>query len=199
MGGIEGCRGWSRASLRLPTPTPASAIRRLLVPNRGEIAVRIARACREAGIESVLAYSELDDVRYVRRSFDDAVSLGAGDARATYLNIGRIIDVARGCGADALHPGYGFLSERAELAAACDDAGIIFVGPKASSIAAMGSKAASRHLMQRLGVPVVPGYDGDDQNVNTLTAEAAADRLSGDRQSQRGRRRQGDEDRPFRR
>jgi 3-methylcrotonyl-CoA carboxylase alpha subunit len=147
-------------------------IAKLLVPNRGEIAVRIARACREASIESVLAYAELDDVRYVRRSFDDAVSLGAGDARETYLNIGRVIDVARRCGADALHPGYGFLSERAELAAACEDAGIVFVGPKASSIAAMGSKAASRHLMQRLGVPVVPGYDGDDQNVDTLTTEA---------------------------
>lgn len=158
-----------------PTPDPrrpTSAIRRLLVPNRGEIAVRIARACREAGVESVLAYAELDDVRYVRRYFDDAVSLGSGDARETYLNIGRVIDAARRGGADALHPGYGFLSERAELAAACEDAGIIFVGPKASSIAAMGSKAESRHLMQRLGVPVVPGYDGDDQNVNTLTTEA---------------------------
>ncbi|MEA2165740.1 MAG: pyruvate carboxylase subunit [Thermoanaerobaculia bacterium] len=148
-------------------------IRKLLVPNRGEIAVRIARACREAGIESVLAFSELDDTRYVRRYFDDAISLGAGDARATYLNVGRVIDAARSSGADAIHPGYGFLSERAELSAACDDAGIIFVGPKASSIAAMGSKAESRHLMQRLDVPVVPGYDGDDQNVNTLTTAAA--------------------------
>jgi 3-methylcrotonyl-CoA carboxylase alpha subunit len=147
-------------------------IQKLLVPNRGEIAVRIARACRESGIESVLGFSEADDIRYVRRFFDDAVPLGAGDARETYLNVGRVIDAARGCGADAIHPGYGFLSERAELAAACDEAGIIFVGPKASSIAAMGSKAESRHLMQRLGVPVVPGYDGEDQNVNTLTIEA---------------------------
>ncbi len=147
-------------------------IAKLIVPNRGEIAVRIARACREAGVESVLAYAELDDVRYVRRYFDDAVSLGSGDARETYLNVGRVIDAARRSGADALHPGYGFLSERAELAAACEDAAITFVGPKASSIAAMGSKAASRHLMHRLGVPVVPGYDGEDQNVNTLTTEA---------------------------
>jgi len=147
-------------------------IRKLLVPNRGEIAVRIARACREAGIESVLGYSEADDIRYVRRYFDDAVPLGAGDARETYLNVARVIDAARACGADAIHPGYGFLSERAELAAACEEAGIVFVGPKAGSIAAMGSKAESRHLMQRLGVPVVPGYDGADQNVNTLTSEA---------------------------
>jgi 3-methylcrotonyl-CoA carboxylase alpha subunit len=147
-------------------------IAKLLVPNRGEIAVRIARACREAGIESVLAYAELDDVRFVRRYFDDAVSLGSGDARETYLSVGRVIDAVRRCNADALHPGYGFLSERAELAAACEEAGIVFVGPKASSIAAMGSKAASRHLMQRLGVPVVPGYDGDDQKVNILTTAA---------------------------
>jgi len=147
-------------------------IRRVLVPNRGEIAVRIARACREAGIESVLGYSEADDIRYVRRYFDDAIPLGTGDARETYLDVARVIDAARKCAADAIHPGYGFLSERAELAAACDDAGIVFIGPKAASIAAMGSKAESRHLMQKLGVPVVPGYDGEDQNVNILTTEA---------------------------
>ncbi|HSY48239.1 MAG TPA: biotin carboxylase N-terminal domain-containing protein [Thermoanaerobaculia bacterium] len=152
-------------------PTPAM-VRRLLVPNRGEIAVRIARACREARIESVLGYSEADDIRYVRRYFDDAVALGSGDARETYLNVGRVIDAARRSGAEALHPGYGFLSERAELAAACDDAGIVFVGPKASSIAAMGSKAESRHLMQRLGVPVVPGYDGADQSIEVFDAQA---------------------------
>ena len=146
-------------------------MKKLIVPNRGEIAVRIARACREMGITSVLAYSEADDTRYVRRFFDETVSLGGGDARETYLNIGKVIEAARCAGADALHPGYGFLSERAELAAACEEAGIIFVGPKASSIAAMGSKAESRHLMQKLGVPVVPGYDGDDQALETLIRE----------------------------
>ena len=144
----------------------------VLVPNRGEIAVRIARACREMGIRSILAYSESDDVRFVRRFFDDAVSLGSGDARETYLNVSKVIDAARAAGTDALHPGYGFLSERAELAAACADAQITFIGPTADSIAAMGSKAESRHLMQRLGVPVVPGYDGDDQSLETLSAEA---------------------------
>jgi 3-methylcrotonyl-CoA carboxylase alpha subunit len=149
------------------------AIRKLLVPNRGEIAVRIARACREMGVASVLAFSESDDVRYVRRFFDEQVSLGGGDARATYLDIGKVIDAVRASGADALHPGYGFLSERAELAAACEEAGITFVGPKSHSIAAMGSKAESRQLMQRHGVPVVPGYDGAAQDVNTLTTEAA--------------------------
>ena len=148
-------------------------LQKLVVPNRGEIAVRIARACRELGVVSVLAHAEEDDVRYVRRFFDEAVSLGPGDARATYLSVDKVIDAARTAGADALHPGYGFLSERAELAAACDDAGIVFVGPKASSIAAMGSKAESRRLMQSLGVPVVPGYDGEDQSRETLTREAA--------------------------
>jgi acetyl/propionyl-CoA carboxylase alpha subunit len=151
----------------------AGVISRLIVPNRGEIAVRIARSCREMGIVSVLAYSEADDTRYVRRFFDEAVPLGSGDARETYLNVGKVIDAARAARADALHPGYGFLSERAELAAACEDAGIIFVGPKASSIDAMGSKAHSRQLMRRLGVPVVPGYDGEDQSPETLAREGA--------------------------
>ena len=147
-------------------------MKKLIVPNRGEIAVRIARACREAGIASVLAHAEEDDVRYVRRFFDEAVSLGPGDARATYLNVAKVIDAARGMQADALHPGYGFLSERAELAAACEDAGITFVGPKAESIEAMGSKAGSRQRMQKHGVPVVPGYDGEDQTLETLTHHA---------------------------
>ncbi len=147
-------------------------VRKLLVPNRGEIAIRIARCCREMGIESVLAFSESDDVRFVRRFFDDAVSLGSGDARDTYLNVARVIDAARTAGADALHPGYGFLSERAELSAACEDAGITFIGPRPQSISAMGSKAESRRLMQRLGVPVVPGYDGEEQSFEILSAEA---------------------------
>ncbi|HVE69980.1 MAG TPA: biotin carboxylase N-terminal domain-containing protein, partial [Thermoanaerobaculia bacterium] len=151
----------------------ARVIAKLIVPNRGEIAVRIARACREMGIASVLAHAGNDDVRYVRRFFDETVSLGTGDARATYLDVNKVVDAARASGADALHPGYGFLSERAELSAACDDAGIIFVGPKASSIAAMGSKAESRRLMQSLGVPIVPGYDGEDQSRDTLRREAA--------------------------
>src|SRR5437763_4797547 len=139
----------------------------IIVPNRGEIAVRIARACREMKITSILGYSDLDDISYTRRFFDESISLGD-----SYLDVANVIDATRRARADALHPGYGFLSERAELAAACEDAGITFIGPKSSSIAAMGSKAESRHLMQRLGVPVVPGYDGDDQNVNMLTTEA---------------------------
>jgi 3-methylcrotonyl-CoA carboxylase alpha subunit len=118
------------------------------------------------GITSILAYSDLDDISFTRRFFDEAVSLGE-----SYLDVPKVIDAARRARADALHPGYGFLSERAELAAACEESGITFIGPKSSSIAAMGSKAESRHLMRRLGVPVVPGYDGDDQAFETLAAE----------------------------
>ncbi|HEV2719174.1 MAG TPA: biotin carboxylase N-terminal domain-containing protein [Thermoanaerobaculia bacterium] len=139
-------------------------INTILVPNRGEIAVRIARACRELGIRSILGHAAHDDVRFVRRFFDDAVPLSG------YLDVGSVIDAARNCGADAIHPGYGFLSERPELAAACEESNIVFIGPGAQSIEAMGSKAHARHLMQRLGVPVVPGYDGDDQS--NLAAEA---------------------------
>src|SRR5207248_6733718 len=143
-------------------------IARVLVPNRGEIAVRIARACREMRITSILGYSDLDDISYTRRFFDEAISLGD-----SYLDVANVIDAARRARADALHPGYGFLSERAELAAACEDAGITFIGPTSESIAAMGSKAASRQLMKQHGVPVVPGYDGADQSFDTLWLEAA--------------------------
>src|SRR5687767_3839148 len=118
------------------------------------------------GITSVLAYDERDDSRFVRRFFDDIVPV------AGYLDVSAVIDAAQRSGADAIHPGYGFLSERAALAAACEDAGIVFIGPKAKSIAAMGSKSESRQLMRSLGVPVVPGYDGADQSDDTLTAEA---------------------------
>jgi len=141
-------------------------VKKLLVPNRGEIAVRIARACREMHIQSVLGFVAEDDTRFTRRFFDDGVAI------PSYLDVNAIIDAARACGADALHPGYGFLSERAELAAACEEVGITFVGPKASSIEAMGSKSESRHLMQKLGVPTVPGYDGEEQSDATLMREA---------------------------
>lgn len=147
-------------------------IRRLLVPNRGEIAVRIARTAREMGIGSVLASAEDDDNRCVRREFDEVISLGAGDVRATYLNVAGILAAARSSNCDAIHPGYGFLSERAALAAACEQGGITFVGPGARSIELMGSKSGSRQLMKRLGVPVVPGYDGDEQSEERLVKEA---------------------------
>jgi len=148
-------------------------IRRLLVPNRGEIAVRIARSCREMGIVSILACAEDDQTTAFARAFDEVVSLGEGDARDTYLNIPKIIDAARLATADAIHPGYGFLSERKALAVACEEAGIIFIGPRPDAIELMGSKSASRGLMETLGVPVVPGYSGDDHSDATLIRESA--------------------------
>ncbi len=143
-----------------------SVIRKILVANRGEIAVRIARTCREMRITSAFAFSEADDTRYVCRFFDEAVPL------RSYLDVSAVIDAARRVGADAIHPGYGFVSEQPALAAACEETGIKFIGPKAKSIAAMGSKVESRRLMQKLGVPVAPGYDGDDQSERTPIHES---------------------------
>lgn len=147
-------------------------IRRLLVPNRGEIAVRIARTCREMGVVPILAHAADDVSGPALRAFKDFELLGSGEARDTYLNIAAVIDAARRSSADAVHPGYGFLSERAELAAACEEAGIRFVGPPSEAIAAMGSKAGARELMRRAGVPVVPGYDGENQSDERLLSEA---------------------------
>ena len=147
-------------------------IRSVLVPNRGEIAVRIARACREMGIRSVLACSDDARTSWPARFFDDIESLGSGDARQTYLNVDRILEAARAANADAIHPGYGFLSERPALAAACESAKLIFIGPRAETIQAMGSKSESRRLMAAAGVPIIPGYDGNDQGDQTLSVEA---------------------------
>ena len=146
--------------------------KRILIANRGEIAVRVIRACRELGIEAVAVYSDADArARHVALA-DRAVRIGPAQAAESYLSIEAIIAAARASGADAIHPGYGFLSENHDFAAACDASGITFIGPPANVIATMGSKVAARQLAQRAGAPVVPGETPGEQTDKAI-ADAA--------------------------
>src|SRR3954470_8029977 len=147
--------------------------RALLIANRGEIACRLIRSARAMGLRTVAVYSEADrDAMHVAMA-DEAVLLGPARARDSYLSIPRIIEAARRSGAEAVHPGYGFLSESAEFAQSCADAGLVFVGPTAAMITAMGSKSGSKMLMEKAGVPLVPGYHGEAQD-EAMLAKAAA-------------------------
>jgi len=159
--------------LRKAGTRPYRRFRTLLIANRGEIAVRVARTAKAMGLRTVAVYSEADrDAMHVAMA-DEAVPLGPARARDSYLNIERVIEAAHRSGAEAVHPGYGFLSESAEFAAACLDAGLVFVGPTAAMIRLMGSKSGSKLLMEQAGVPLVPGYHGEAQDEATLAAAAS--------------------------
>ncbi len=149
--------------------------RTLLIANRGEIAARVIRTAKAMGLRTVAVYSEADASAKHVADADEAVLLGPSRARDSYLNIERVIEAARKTGAEAVHPGYGFLSENAEFAQACADAGLVFVGPTAAMMTAMGSKSGSKALMEKAGVPLVPGYHGEAQDEATLAK--AADKI----------------------
>ena len=133
---------------------------KILVANRGEIAIRIMRACRELGVRNVGGYSEADRNSLHVQFADEAIFLGEAAPKESYLNADKLIDAAIQTHADAIHPGYGFLSENASFAAAVDSAKLIFIGPSADSIRAMGDKAQSKIKMKQAGVPTVPGFEG---------------------------------------
>ena len=147
-------------------------LKRLLIANRGEIARRIIRTARRMGVETVAVYSDADVAAPHVREADAAVRIGPATARESYLDMDRVLAAARDSGADSVHPGYGFLSENAQFAEAVEAAGLVWVGPPASAIRAMGLKDAAKALMAQAGVPVTPGYMGDDQSPARLKAEA---------------------------
>ena len=146
---------------------------KILIANRGEIACRVIKTARRMGIATVAVYSEADaNARHVRLA-DEAVLIGPPSARQSYLLADKILDAAKATGAQAVHPGYGFLSENEGFAEACAAAGVVFIGPPASAIRAMGSKSAAKALMAKAGVPLTPGYHGDKQEPAFLADQAA--------------------------
>src|SRR5438270_2833835 len=150
-------------------------VKKFLIANRGEIAVRVSRACHEMGISAVAVYSEVDRASLHVRKADEAYPIGPAAAKESYLNIDKIISVAKQSGADAIHPGYGFLSENAQFARACADGGVKFIGPTAAAMDAMGSKTRARQAMEKAGVPFVPGTS---RGVDSFEeAQAVAERI----------------------
>ncbi|WP_342058490.1 acetyl/propionyl/methylcrotonyl-CoA carboxylase subunit alpha [Aeromonas sp. OTU364] len=152
--------------------THQAPIKRLLIANRGEIAVRIIRTARRLGIHTIALYSDADARAMHVREADEAWHLGPAPARESYLDAARVLTMAREAGADAVHPGYGFLSENSDFASACEQRGLRFIGPSGAAILAMGDKSGAKALMQAAGVPVLPGYHGADQTQALLRDQA---------------------------
>ncbi len=164
---------------------------KILIANRGEIACRVIKTARRMGIKTVAVYSEADaNARHVRLA-DEAVLIGPAAARESYLVIDKIIAAAKATGAQAIHPGYGFLSENEDFCHACEREGIVFIGPPVSAIRAMGSKSEAKKLMEAAGVPLTPGYHGDDQEPGVPAQAGRRHRLPGADQGRGRRRRQG--------
>ena len=147
---------------------------KVLIANRGEIACRVARTCASLGIKSVAVFSSADSQAQHVKACDESVFIGPAEATQSYLSVEKIIAAAKRTGAQAIHPGYGFLSENAELARKCEANNLVFIGPPTSAIELMGSKSAAKQTMETAGVPLVPGYHGDDQSLDILIAEANA-------------------------
>ncbi|MCA9711733.1 MAG: carbamoyl-phosphate synthase subunit L, partial [Myxococcales bacterium] len=147
-------------------------IHKLLIANRGEIARRVIRSARDLGIRTVAVWSDADEGAPHVAEADESVRLGPGPASASYLDLSRVMDAAARTGADALHPGYGFLAENGDLARACAEAGVTFVGPPEAAVRLMGDKVVAKRRMIEAGVPTAPGYVGDAQDEATLRAEA---------------------------
>lgn len=141
-------------------------LKKVLIANRGEIAVRVIRACREMGIRTVAVYSEIDKDSLHRKMADESVCIGPTKSAVSYLNVKNIIEAACLTGADSIHPGFGFLSESSTFAKMCDEIGIKFIGPSYKIIELMGNKSMAKETMQKAGVPVVPGSDGLVKNID---------------------------------
>src|SRR5437868_11394934 len=151
---------------------PAAPFKKILIANRGEIAVRVIRACREMGIATVAVFSDVDRAALHVMKADEAYPIGPASAAESYLNVERILDVAKRSGTEAIHPGYGFLSENPQFAKACGEAGIKFIGPSAAAMEAMGSKTRARQAADHAGLPRVPG------SVRALASAAEADEVA---------------------
>ena len=147
-------------------------LHKVLIANRGEIALRVLRACRDLGLPAVVAYSEADRESLPVRLADEAVCIGPGPAAQSYLRRPAIVTAAQLTGCDAIHPGYGFLSENAYMASMCEELGIIFIGPRAETIERMGDKAAARETMRKAGLPILPGLETPATNDQDLLRAA---------------------------
>ena len=163
-------------------------IKKVLIANRGEIAIRIMRACREMGIQSVAIYSEADKDALFAKYADEAYFIGPAPATMSYLNMQKVIEAARQSGADAIHPGYGFLAENPKFASACEQEGIKFIGPSSRVLALLGDKVAARREMIKAGVPVVPGTDAMCDGIRAGKGHSQKNRISRDHQALRRRR-----------